>query len=183
MTIMARGAFLACLGVGAGNAQSLPELHRVISEQLLYPREARYTIPASLPSNKADAAKNAEWMAVAERLSKAGLIRSRQVSSGKIVLDSMEQSLDVAIPSTNLRYETTALNLVLGRWEIDVQAAARAADATVVQGRRRLAARTRIHGLVVDALPAKAAAGYSDREAVWEITGHGASLQVAEKIK
>lgn len=178
-----RAAFFALLlAGGASNAQTFPELKKLISDQLLYPRECRYTLQATLPSDKADRAKNAEWLMVAEQLHKAGLVRASHVS-GKISLDGTEQSLDVIVPSMNLRYETTALNIVLGRWEIDVLKAVKVGMVTVVHGKRRVAKRTRAYGVIIPVLPANEAAKYSDQDVVWEISGTGASPEIVEKLK
>lgn len=179
--IAATLTFLALLvHISPTNAQTLPELRNIISDQLLYPRDARYTIPATLPVKSVDTAKNSEWLTVAEQLSKAGLIRSRQ-ASGQTLLGGMEQSIDVVVPSTNLRYETTALNIVLGRWDIEVLKVITAGNVRLVHGKRRLTKRTRAYDFVVSAIPERVAAEYSDHDAVWEISGHGASLTVKEK--
>jgi hypothetical protein len=176
-------AVLAWLALcGAAHAQSLAELKKIISDELLYPRDARYTLNAALPSDGVDKVKNAEWLSVADRLGKARLIRITQ-ASGKTLVDGLEQSLDVVVPSMNLRYETTALNIVLGRWDIEVAKAAPAGDTTVVQGRRRLIQRTRAYGVVVESLPAAEAAKYSDQDIVWEVSRRGASYQVVEKSR
>lgn len=177
--------FVALLMAGAWNcdgaAHGLPELRAIIAEQLVYPRDARYTIAASLPAANVDAATNAQWSAIAERLREAGFVRLTR-TPGRTVVEPLEQSLDVVVPSTNLRYEITALNIVLGRWEIDAAKAAKAGDVTVVHGRKRLAKRTRGYDIVVKSIALQAAGEYSDRNARWEISGQGTGLRVEEKL-
>ena len=168
--------------LAAAHGQGAADWAKVISEQLVYPREARYTLPATLPSDTGDAARNAQWKAVAERLAKANILRLRPAGE-RLVLEPAEQSVDVVVPSMNLRYETTALNVVLGRWEVEAAKAATAGGTTHVTGRRRLTARTRAYAPVVEALGPREAAAYGDRDAAWEITGSGASAEVVEKSR
>lgn len=167
---------------GSAYAETFTELKKIISDQLLYPRDARYTIPSTLPSDTAGQAKNAEWLIVAQHLSKAGLIRLSIVPE-KTILDGTEQSLDVVVPSMNLRYETTALNVVLGRWDIEVLRVANAGDAKTVYGKRRVIKRSRAYDSVVGSIPPKEAAKYMDQDMVWEISRNGASFNVVEKVK
>lgn len=167
---------------GIAVAETPVELKKIISDQLLYPRDARYTIQAALPSNTVDQAQNSEWLAVARQLSKAGLIRLTN-ASGKTFLDGTEKSLDVVIPSMNLRYETTALNVILGRWDIDVVKVISRQGVTVVYGMRRVIKRSRAYDLVLDSLPPKEAAKYIEQQMIWEISRHGTSFDVVEKVK
>ena len=167
---------------GVSQAETLPELKKIISDQLLYPREARYIMQSILPSDTFDKAKNSEWLSVAHQLGKIGLIRLSNVS-GKTILDGTEQSLDVVVPSMNFRYETTALNVVLGRWDIEVVKAANVNGVVVVYGKRRLTKRSRAHDLIVGSIPSKEAMKYADQDMLWEISRNGSSFNVVEKIK
>lgn len=167
---------------GSSYAETFPELKKIISDQLLYPRDARYTIPSTLPSDTAGQAKNAEWLIAAQHLSKAGLVRLSIVPE-KTILDGTEQSLDVVVPSMNLRYETTALNVVLGRWEIEVLRVANAGDVKTVYGKRRVIKHSRAYDPVVGSIPPKEAAKYMDQDVIWEISKNGASFNVVEKVK
>lgn len=167
---------------GGSQAETLPELKKIISDQLLYPREARYTIQSMLPSDTFDKAKNSELLSVAQKLEKIGLIRLSNVS-GKTMLDGTEQSLDVVVPSMNFRYETTALNVVLGRWDIEVVKAANVNGIIVVYGKRRLTKRSRAYDLIVGSISSKEAMKYADHDALWEISRNGSSFDVVERIK
>lgn len=167
---------------GSSYAETFTELKKIISDQLLYPRDARYTIPSTLPSETVGQAKNAEWLAVAQHLSKADLVRL-SIIDGKTILDGTEQSLDVVVPSMNLRYETTALNVVLGRWDVEMVRVTNAGDVKTVYGKRRVTKRSRAYDPIVGSIPPQEAAKYMDQDMVWEISRNGASFNVVEKIK
>jgi len=174
---------LVSLGMGSHcYAQTIPEIKRIISDNLLYPREVRYSMDSVLPSDKVDQVKNSEWLSVARRLGEAGLIRVTNVSRDTL-LSGTEQSLDVVVPSMNLRYETTALNIVLGRWDIDIAKITTVNGVKVVYGKRRVINRSRAYNLVISSIPPKEAAKYTDQDVVWEITKNGTSFEVVEKIK
>ena len=174
---------LVLLGMGSNcYAQTIPEIKKIVSDNLLYPRDVRYTLDAVLPSDKVDRVKNAEWLSVARRLGEAGLIQVTN-ASGDTLLNGTEQSLDVVVPSMNLRYETTALNIVLGRWDIDIATITNVNGVKVVYGKRRVINRSRAYSLVISSIPPKEAAKYTDQDVVWEITKKGTSYEVVEKIK
>lgn len=181
-SLIRMGLCAALLAAGLANAQTLPELKKVISDQLLYPRECRYTLPAVLPSEDADGERNSEWIAVSGKLAKSGLVRVSHAGR-KTLLDGVEQSLDIVVPSMNLRYETTALNVILGRWEVDVHRTTKVGEVILVEGKRRVSKRTRAYEVVVPTLSTREAAKYSDRDVVWEISAVGASWKVIEKLK
>ncbi len=174
---------LVAIGIGSPcYAQTLTEIKKIISDELLYPRDVRYTMDSVLPSDRVDHEKNSEWLAVAKRLGEAGLIRLSN-APGNTLLSGTEQSLDVVVPSMNLRYETTALNIVLGRWDIDIIKITNVNEVKVVYGKRRVINRSRAYNLVISSILPREAAKYTDKDVVWKIIKNGTSFEVVEKIK
>jgi len=169
------------LSNGVVFAQDFTEIRELIAEQLLYPRESRYSLRATLPSDLVNFSKNEEFVAVAKRLYKAGLI-SINKTSGRKVLRGTEQSLDIIIPSMNLRYETTALNVVLGIWDIEVKKVQKIGGITIVNGSRRLIKPTRAYNEVVPILPEKLVKHYTKEDMIWEINREGPSITVDERL-
>jgi hypothetical protein len=182
----AEALILACaLALPAGahaQASTVDEARRIVADQLLYPRQARYTVPSPLPSQGADAAANAQWTAVAKALAQAGLARVTPTANGT-KLDGTEAALDVVVPSVNLRYETTALNVVLGRWDVEVTRIESRNGEVRAYGHRRLLSPTRAYAVVKDALPAAEAARLGDREATWRIVPKGGAVDVVEELR
>jgi hypothetical protein len=173
-------ACIAAFGIATGVfAQTLPEWRTLVGEELVYPRQARYTFPSRLPSEGASAEQNAQWLKVAQALAAAGLLEARGMS-GRTLFEPSERAAGLVVPSVNMRYDTTALNVVIGQWDIEVREARREADVTSLTGRRFLTRPTRARDAVVQALGSNAEET-RDREVRWEVLHRGKSLTISEK--
>jgi hypothetical protein len=173
---------LALLVTAAGPARSADspaQLAALIRAQLVYPRQARYVLPPRLPVETSTPAQNAEWLRVAQALSARGILKT-SVAAGKTILEPAERSTDAIVPSVSLRYETTALNVVLGYWDVEVRDARRDGEVTTVQGTRHMVRRTRAYDLVLATLDSRHAADFFDRDVAWEISVAGAAVSVRE---
>jgi hypothetical protein len=169
-------AFLALAMASAWAVDEAAQIRAIVADRLMYPRQARLTLPSPLPPDAKDA------VTVTDQLRKAGLVRTK-MEDGRTLLEAADNTSDVIVPATNLRYEITALNVVLGRWDISVNHVTRTGDVVVAVGRRTLVQRTRAYELVTAVLPPSEARKYADRDATWRITGEGSSLSIAEELR
>lgn len=136
-----------------GAEDSLKKTRRLIREELVYPMEARYRLPATLPSLNETEAKNQEFLRIAQTLQSQGFVVLSRSSSGSI-LRAKENTSDIVSPHYNLKYELLDLNLILGGWDIQVDRVVEKEGVITATGKRILVDPTRIFKPVSQVLSA-----------------------------
>ncbi|MBF0466997.1 MAG: hypothetical protein HQK94_18175 [Nitrospirae bacterium] len=160
-------------------AQNIRETANIIKEELIYPREVKYMLPAVIPSKAHDVRKNEEFTTVAKKLESMGVIKLKQEDGiTKLVPD--ENNYDIIQPNVNVNYELVSVNIVLGTWDIVVTEVKTVASKTIAIGQKFIK-RTRLYEPVMGIFDDNQRKLYSDTPMEWEIVMEKGSPEVKEK--
>ncbi|MBF0555753.1 MAG: hypothetical protein HQK96_14585 [Nitrospirae bacterium] len=177
--IMILTGFIMFVTTGNSVAGNIQETMTIIKEELIYPRECRYIIPAVIPSKEHDVRKNEEFLTVAKKLESMGIVKLTQNNGiNRIVPD--ENNYDVVQQNVNMNYELVSVNLVMGTWDIIVTEVKTAASKTIAIGQKFLKT-TRLYKPVTSVLDDEQRKLYSDTPMEWEISMEKGSPEVKEK--
>ncbi|MBF0556632.1 MAG: hypothetical protein HQK96_19105 [Nitrospirae bacterium] len=161
-------------------ADSIREIANIIKEEMVYPRECRYILPAVIPSKAHDVRKNEEFLTVAKKLEIMGIVKLTQKDGiTKIVPD--ENNYDIIQPNFNANYEVLSIDLILGTWGIAVTEVKTIMSKTIAVGQKSLIKRTRLYEPIMGVLDDEQKKLYSATPMEWEIVMENGDNKVKEK--
>ncbi|MBF0521274.1 MAG: hypothetical protein HQK92_16300 [Nitrospirae bacterium] len=162
-------------------SEDLSGLRKIISEELVYPRECKYLLPAVLPATNKNAAENEEYERVSKVLEKMDVIKlvpfgkSTKIVPAKNTYDILKQNVDMS-------YELISINIVLGTWDVELKQQHKDSEGITVKGFREIKNKTKLYKPVTEVLSKNNVRLYIPAEVQWRITNKNKEYKVSERI-
>jgi len=166
---------------GTVSAQELKRLRKIISDEMYYPRECRYVVPANLPDNAYSEEKNRVFLEIAKFLEKNKIVMLKMKDSKTVIIPN-DNIYDVVQLNVNTRYELISISIILGVWNIEVTDEKRVGSMVMVEGARLMSNKSPLYEFFIKMLPVDEKRDYVPAKMRWEISKKKDKESVVETV-
>lgn len=166
----------------AENTTNIWEISYVIKNEMIYPKECRYYLPAVLPVKGVSQEKNQEFRRVLEVIEDLKLVDTRTITNGSITIRPKDNNYDIIQSHTSITYELLGINIIIGIWDIELYNIKEDSDKTVAFGKKFIKKEGKLYSQIINVVSDdNDIIRYQKGKFKWTITKKGESVEVIEE--